>query len=233
MPQLIKMSFFTIYILRISIQDVEKREAIVLKKKELDELLDQNIIKKKRIPILIRDNYWKKVFSQKINRTMEGLIKQLQKLLTEEAENNKQLKLRRDRKQQLMAKILTISDLVNSKGEENALSELEKCTAEINTLNAEMEGLLKIVEEYPEEIVRVNLELLKESLRVAYGEFIDNHEDLGRVNEEINRIRERLNVLRIEKEDREKKEQALYTFIHSMIGHEEIEKLDIHFLKDK
>ncbi len=205
----------------------------MLKKKELDELLDQNIIKKKRIPILIRDTYWKRVFSQKINRVMEALIKQLQKLLVDEAENKKQLRLRRERKQQLMAKILTISDLVNSKGEENALSELERCTAEINTLNAEMEGLIQIVEEYPKEIEKVNLELLKESLRVAYSEFIDNHENLGKVNVEINKIRERLNALRLEKEDREKKEQALYSFIHSMIGHEEIEKLDIHYLKDK
>jgi len=205
----------------------------VFKKKVLDEILDQNIIKKNRIPILIRDSYWKKVFSQKINRSMEALIKQLQKLIAEEAEYKKQLKLKKDRKQILMNKILTISDLVNSKGEENALEELGRCRDEISSLNNEMEELFQIIEGYPKEIEKINLELLKESLRVAYSDLVDNNDNLHKVNDEINKIRDRLNALRVEKEEREKTGEYLYSFIHSMIGHEEVEKLDLHYLKYK
>ena len=164
---------------------------------------------------------------------MESLIKQLQKLVSEESESKKQLKMKKDRKRILINKILTISDLINTKGEENSLMELEKCKEEINMLNNEIEVLYETMESYPQEIEKINLELLKESLKIAYGELADNQENLNDVSDEIIKIRERLNFLRLQKEELEKKTESLYSFIHAMIGHEEIEKLDIHYLKNK
>lgn len=202
-------------------------------KKRLQFQLDENIIKKNRIPILTRDKEWNKVFEEYMNRSMDSMHKELEKLIEEERSYHVRLKSYQEQKRMLMNKIIHFSDLINSQNNEDALLELENTKEELDKINAEIDEIFIILETYPKRIEKINYQLLKESVAIAYKKIVDENSRLVAVDNEIEDLRERLGILRDEKEELEKKIEYLYSFLHSIIGHEEMEKLDILFLKEK
>ncbi|KAB3533561.1 hypothetical protein [Alkaliphilus serpentinus] len=188
--------------------------------------LDEKIIKKSKVPILIHDIAWRQIFKKNMNRTMEGLSKELDNLLKEEKETQKKIQERNNRKNTVIKLILKISELINSKGREDAIEELEKAKDEMQQLNTELEELYQRLESFPFEIERVNLALLKETVRVAYTDLNKSKDQLAATEGEISKLRMKLDVLREEKEELTNKVDSLYTFLHAMVGHEEMENID-------
>ena len=92
--------------------------------------------------------------------------------------------------------------------------------------------MLEELEIYPEKIEHVNLELLKATAKVSYAEINTTQSRLKTVDEEIEQLREKLGEYRDEKESLEKKVQVIYSLLHSIIGPDEIEQLDIKFFED-
>lgn len=201
-----------------------------LKKNESIEFANK-IMKKSRIPILIYDQQWKKLFANSMNKSMETLSKDLQQLLTEEKELEHRLKSSQGRKRILMNKIIHLSDRLNSKGEEIEISDIEDAKDEIAKINEEIDEIRENLELYPQKIESTNMELLKETAKVAYSEINNTQARLSDVDEEINILREKLGQYWDEKEALEEKVQVLYSLLHSIIGPEEIEKLDVKFLQ--
>lgn len=189
------------------------------------------IMKKNRIPILIYDKQWKQVFHSNMNKSMETLSKNLQQLLDEEKELEKKLKSSQDRKRVLMNKIIHLSDRLNSRGEEIEISNMENARDEITKINDEIDEIRESLELYPKKIEIVNMELVKETAKTAYSEINTTESRLLDVDEEIHILREKLGMYWDEKESLEQKVQILYSLLHSIIGPEEIEKLDIRFFQ--
>lgn len=201
-------------------------------RKDTDIQIDENIIKKNHIPILVRDKQWKDIISTKANKNIQSFSKNIENLLNEERELTKLLKDSKQHKTKLMNKILHLSDLLNRKGQEDVVAELEKCKEEINKTNHIIDETIEKLEIYPKEIERVNLALLKETINIVYKDISNDNEKLHAIDEEINVLREKLGNLRDEKDELEKNIEMLYSFLHTVIGHEEMEKLDIRFLKE-
>lgn len=191
------------------------------------------IIRKSRIPILIHDKQWKQLFSNDMSKYMENLSKELEKLLKEEKELRKRLKDYQYRKRVLMNKIIHLSDRLNIKGESVDIINMENLKNEISCLNEEIDKVRKNLEAYPPKIENVNMELLEETAKIAYLEIDKAETRIKAVDYEIGLLRERLGEYRDEKEVLEKKAQVLYSLLHSIIGSEEIEKLDEKFFKDR
>ena len=163
---------------------------------------------------------------------MENLSKELEKLLIEQKQAQDKLRVNKEKKRVLMNKIIHLSDLLISKGEEVQVSSIEDAKNEINALNEEIDQLLEELEIYPEKIEHVNLELLKATAKVSYAEINTTQSRLKTVDEEIEQLREKLGEYRDEKESLEKKVQVIYSLLHSIIGPDEIEQLDIKFFED-
>jgi len=189
--------------------------------------LDENIIKKNKIPVLIKDKTWMYIRDNCKNRSMDSLAKGLDVLVKEETTYEKQLRSMKEKKKMLMSKVINLSDLVNTQGEDRHIPEIEKSKDEIEVLNSEIDRISEVLLEYPKRIEKANLQLLRETVKVAYKDVRTNQVHLNKLDKEINELREKLNNLRGEKEVVEKKVGVLYGFLHSLVGPEEMEKLDI------
>ncbi|WP_026476645.1 hypothetical protein [Alkaliphilus transvaalensis] len=194
-------------------------------------LLDKKIIKKSNVPILIKDKEWREVFTKKSNRIIENLSGELTDLVAQEATYKKNLAEKKKQKKLLMEKILELSDEINSKGLEESIETLEKSKEEFTVVVEEIDEIYKVLEEFPGKIEEVNLALLEETVQIAYQDLVDGQKNLDGIHEEIAKLRDRLAILREDKEELDTKLSYLYSFLHTMIGHEEIEKLDIHYFK--
>jgi len=203
---------------------------MLFKKNESIEFANQ-AMKKRRIPILIHDQQWMKIFSGNMNKSMEVLSKELHKVLSDEKQIQQNLKSSLERKRILMNKIIHLSDRLNSKGEEIDISNIQDAKDEINRINEEIDKMRESLEMYPKKIENTNMELLKETTKVAYLQINNTETRLISVDEEIKILRERLGKYWDEKELLEEKTQVLYSLLHSIIGPEEIEKLDMKFFQ--
>jgi len=73
----------------------------------------------------------------------------------------------------------------------------------------------------------------EEDKKIAYLSINNTESRLISIDKEIDLLREKLGQYRDEKESLEEQKQVLYSLLHSIIGPEEIEKLDIRFLQKK
>ena len=82
-------------------------------------------MKKNRIPILLYNKHWRSLYNNNMNKSMENLSKELEKLLIEQKQAQDKLRVNKEKKRVLMNKIIQLSDLLNSKGEEVQVSSIE------------------------------------------------------------------------------------------------------------
>lgn len=204
----------------------------MLFKKNIDIYIDENIIKKNRVPILTKDRVWKDIIGANTSKSIQSLSNRLEELLEEEKKLKIQLKDNKQQKTKLMNKIIHLSNLLNSKGQENVLPEMERCKEEIEKINEAIDVIMEKLEEYPKEIEKINLALLKETIIIVYSDINTSQNRLFTVKDEIDELRAKLNSLREEKDLLEEKIELLYSFLHTVVGHEEMEKLDLRFLKE-
>lgn len=200
------------------------------KRKDFIDFKDK-IMRKNRIPILIHDKQWKQLFSNNMNKNMESLSKELGKLIKEEKELEKELKNSQHRKRIIMNKIIHLSDKLNIKGQAVDTTEMENAKNEISSLNEDIDKIRESLEEYPQKIEDINIELVEETANLAYLEIDEAESRIKVVDNEIELLRERLGEYRDEREALDKRAQTLYSVLHSIIGSEEIEKLDEKFFK--
>jgi len=202
-------------------------------KKNININIDENIIKRKQVPILIKDKQWKKIISDNKNRTIKSLSLELEELIDEEKSLKREWTKHNQEKRRLMNKILQLSDLVNTKGQEDMLPELERCKEEINKVNQNIDKIMENLESYPSQIEKLNFNLLKETIKIVYQDMICSNDELFLVAEKMNKLRQELGELRDERIFLEERVEELYSFLHDTVGHEEMEKLDIKFLEDE
>ncbi len=65
-----------------------------------------------------------------------------------------------------------------------------------------------------------------ESTRVCYERFRENLEKLGELEAEIAGLQEQLKMKKLDKQEREMRDEKMYTYLHSVLGPELMEKLD-------
>lgn len=191
------------------------------------------IMNKGRVPILINNKHWRQLSLNNTNKTIDGLGKELEKLIEEEKRLHQDLKDYQHRKRILMNKIIHLSNRLNIKGEQIDILDLDNAKSEIAIINDEIDRIYESLEEYPQKIRDVNMDLLKETVKVSYSEIDKAETRMEFVDEEIRVLRERLGQYWDEKEGLEDKIQTLYSLLHSIIGSEGIDKLDEKFLRHK
>ncbi|WP_432402390.1 hypothetical protein [Wukongibacter sp. M2B1] len=195
--------------------------------REID--LDEKIIKRKKIPILIKDNTWQSLYNEKQTKNMRGLAKKLEELIHDEKEYMKQLKEAQKKKKVLMNKVLKLSDDANSNDNSVALIQLENTRNKILEVNDRIDELQFKLETLPKEIYDTNFELLKETVYESYEDIIEEKERVSYLDIEIQKLRKVLGKMWEEKFTKEKRINDLYLYLHGTLGHEEIDKLDREF----
>ena len=192
--------------------------------------LEDGLIRRKKIPVLILNKEWKILFEEYMTKDMLKSAKELREMLSEEKQSELQLKIIRKQKKQLMEKILLLSEEINNSEKKESINKMEETKEQILEINKKIDELEYNLEILPKKIENLNLSLLKDTINIAYGDIKEGGSKMKTLTEEITKLRE---TLRLKWEDKlywEKRTQQLYSYLHDNLGHEETNKLDRHFL---
>ncbi|MHB1392177.1 MAG: hypothetical protein ACYCYE_03695 [Clostridia bacterium] len=189
-----------------------------------------NIVKRNRIPILIYVPEWIQLFSNNKSRSMQKTIARLEELIAREKECDSELRSLEKRKKVVMNKILYLSKDINDNNNEAALPKMEETEKELIEINQKMPKLIEEMEALPDLINEQNTLLLKETIKRSYDLIKEHKSESENCQEQVNEIRQKLAALIQKKVDMEERVNKLYSFVHGMIGADEMESLDENFL---
>lgn len=196
-----------------------------------DIVLTENLMKRKKIPILIEDDEWKDIFGKDMTRDMKKIVGELEATIKEDREATQQVKICRKAKKNMMAKILQLSDEVNNNNNKEALEKLEMARDKVLQINDQLDEAQFKLETLPKKIEELNMELLKETIPIAYDDIIEGNNRIKELTTEIIKLRDQLKSDWDEKLNLENRVGVLYEYLHHTLGYEETNKLDRQFLK--
>lgn len=189
-----------------------------------------NIVKKNKIPILIYVPEWIQLFSGNKSRSMQKIIAKLEELIARGKSCDLELDKLNKRKKIVMNKILYLSKEINDNDNNAALPKMEQAEKEIIEINQRMPRLIEESEMLPDRINEANTQLLKETIKRAYELIKEYESESEKYQEQVNEFRQKLADLIQKKVYTEEQVNKLYSFIHGMIGADEMESLDKSFL---
>ncbi|RKD30066.1 hypothetical protein [Thermohalobacter berrensis] len=192
--------------------------------------LDYDIVVKNKVPILIQDKSWKKLFGDVQEKEIVKYKEQLKSLIKEEIEIERKLNQANSKKKRIMAKILNTSNEINNRNNKNSVNKLDILKEEIHNLNDEIDELTFRLEVLPREIRITNYNLLLATVKYAYKELKMDHKKLETANEKIEILRNQLRELIEEKHEHEEKISNTYSFLHGILGSKVMEQLDKQML---
>lgn len=193
-------------------------------KKRID--LDQNIIKKNKIPILCHEPTWIKLFGNADNKNIQKAKEELIELLEENKRLDNRVKELQKEKVHAMKMILGISDSINNENKVENVKLLDEYKYKMENINEELDELTFQLEMMPNKIKEANLRLLNATLDYGYKELSNREKVLKEALDEIDVLKARLKELIKIKYDYEEWINATYKFFHGLLGSDTIDKID-------
>lgn len=193
--------------------------------------IDENILRKNKIPLLYKDPNWIELFGEVEDKELKNTRIELEKKVFREKEIISLIKNHQAEKLQCMKMILGVSDSVNNDNKRENLRLLDEYKDKIESINNEIDELTFESETIPKEIRELNLNLLKVTVRYGYEELRQKENTLKQATEEIDVLRRKLKELIRIKYDYGEWINKTYTFFHALLGSEVIEKIDQERLK--
>lgn len=203
-------------------QDIKVSRQVV---KEREKML-QEIMEKKKLPIVILDKDWYRVKELIASDLIIEKEKELLDTMKEQGKLNNTLKENYAVKQNLMKKVLEVSEALNTNGDAKKSNELDTLHHAITKLNEELPKQQARLEEVESLIDTLNRELTSEALALSYTYMESCKTTSQNLGEEIDALREEL----LEKAKAKKKYDiqiaTLYHYIHDIVGYKHIDKID-------
>ena len=196
--------------------------------------LDENILRKNRIPLLTDEPEWVRLFGSVNNRQIQSAKDNLIQAIKEEKELEAHGKEIQKKKSNHMKMILEVSNALNNednKDKERNIKLLDRYKDEILKINEEVDEIKYRLESFPKEIREANFQLLSASVQYGYEELKHKEKEFNKAVEELDSLRIKLREALKNKHDNEEWINATYSFLHGILGSEVIDKLDREKLK--
>lgn len=193
--------------------------------------ITKKILKTNKIPLLIEYEPWKKLFSSGVNKEITDKTLEVKRLQKENVVIKGELEGYYKEKRNTMAQIVLVSNEINEKGNEQAESKLDELKAKLEDLNIKINEKSNRMEDIPKELDDLNFILLEETVKYVYENMSTDKGELQEVNLKIEEYRKELDLLREKREKLDSKIESMYSFLHGLVGHKEMEKLDKKFFK--
>lgn len=194
-------------------------------------ILDDDIIKRNKIGIVIFDKNWKKLFLDNMSRSMKKKVQTLDELCKNKLNAEDSLKMCKKQKKQILKMILELSDNINNKNN-GSLLKLENLKEKIVYINDKIDEYEFQLEILPKEIRKLNREILEESTHIAYKSIEEESKRIEEITKEMNKLRQILGGLRDEKISLEESVNDVYEYIHNTLGHSIVNKYDKQYLEE-
>ena len=189
-------------------------------------------IKEAKIPVLILDNKWHKLFKK--TGTTDEIVRleaELTELLKKQGRLNTELKSIKKLKNDLMNDIVEHMNDGEGKGADKAAA--EKKIADNKRLIDEANEKLAAHEdemiELPREIDRVNRGLMLNTMALCYEKLSANTDEIEQISDWIHKIRIELKKQLITKQEKEYYNSELYSFMHDIFGQDVMELFDMRY----
>lgn len=191
-----------------------------------DEMFREALIGKK-IPLLVLDNNWHKLFTQTgDNEKLHILEDNLNELLKKQGRINTELKSLSAYKKKLMHEIIDIMELPDSDAKEKKMSENKRLIEETNVKIADYNDELL---DLPREIEDANFELMLASMHICYERIQKNVNDIDAINKWIADAREKIKRQAVKKQQKEIWNDELYSYMHAIFGPDVIDVFDMKY----
>ncbi|NLY77566.1 MAG: aminoacyltransferase [Tissierellia bacterium] len=193
--------------------------------------LDESIIIKNRIPLLIKDKNWINLFGKSSNKLIRNLSDELTELINKRRQLTREEDRLKEEKLLAMKMILGISDSINNENKTYNLDLLDEYKEKVESINERLDEISHEQERIQEEIKELNFDLLRATVYYGYKELKKKEKVIKDIDEELESIRKRTKELINKKYDYQEWVQSAYLLLHGFLGREEIEKLDNKILE--
>ncbi|MDR2045353.1 MAG: hypothetical protein LBQ15_13565 [Clostridium sp.] len=191
-------------------------------------------LKGKKVPILTLDNQWYRLFEiQHGNETVTELEKQLNELLKRQGKLNTDSKTLRRQKKRLMGEIVPmVTELEQNTAAaaqrqlEEKLEEHKRLIEECNERLAEYQNELL---DLPARIHAINFSLMLATMDYCYQAMQDNTKEILEIARWVGTIREELKKNLIHKQEMERRNHNIYSYMHDLFGAEVIDLFDMRY----
>ncbi len=182
----------------------------------------------KKIPILTLDNTWHRLFTQvESNAEIDSLVEKINELLKKQGKLNTDTKDIRALKKRLLDEIVELMDeSSNSKSAEKKIAENKRLVEECNE---KLEAYGDDLYEVPRKIQELNYQLMLETMEVCYENIKDNNAEIEEISKWVDIMRVELKKKVVIKQQRLKRNQDFYTYMHNIFGADVIDLFDLKY----
>ncbi len=187
-------------------------------------------LKDKKIPLLTLDNTWHRLFTQTDpSPEIVKLSEELNELLKKQGKLNNDTKDIKALKKRLMAEIVEQMDALSenpSKALEKKLNDNKRL---IEECNQKLEEFGDDIYDIPKQINDVNYKLMLATMEVCYEQIQENNAEIEEISNWVNEIRAELKKKVVRKQQKLKRNQNFYTYMHDIFGADVINIFDMKY----
>ena len=184
----------------------------------------------KKVPVLTLDHKWHRLFTQiDSNSEIKSLEKELNELLKRQGKINTETKEIKALKNKLMEEIRSSSMDTESVDPEK----IEENKKLVEDCNQKLESYQDEALDLPNEINEINKKLMLATMEVCYDDIKEGTEEINEISQWIDEIRVELKKKVVRKQEKQKRIQDLYAFMHDIFGADVIEIFDMKYNPDE
>ena len=200
-------------------------------KKEVDESKKESFVRAlegKKIPILTLDNKWYQLLDSESRARVQELETQLNALLKRQGKLNNEVKDIKKLKKRLMDEIVSSmgEEEQNDDGENGQKAEQNKRLVE--ECNEKLENCQDELLDLPREIERSNFQLMLATMDCCYDTMKENEDAIQEMAQWVAEVRVELKKKLVRKQEMERHNHAIYSYMHDVFGAEVVDIFDMH-----
>ena len=184
----------------------------------------------KKVPVLTLDHKWHRLFTQiDTNPEIKSLETELNELLKRQGKINTETKEIKALKNKLMEEIRSSSmdaEALDEKKVEENKKLVEDCNEKLEAYQDEALDL-------PAKINEINKKLMLATMEVCYDDIKEGTEEINEISQWIDEVRVELKKKVVRKQEKQKRIQDLYAFMHDIFGADVIEIFDMKYNPDE
>lgn len=177
----------------------------------------------KKIPLLPLDNKWYKLMSgYTMTEQMVADEEEIKELLKKQGRLNTSLKELKKKKNHLMAQIVGNMDEEAGSTMDDIKEQIEECN---RTMDEYMDELIDI----PKLLNEINYRLMLGTMELCYDSIKTNTDVINEIGDWIDNIRKELKLNVVRKQEKEYKNQQIYSYMHDIFGADVIDIFDMKY----
>ncbi|MBO5337824.1 MAG: hypothetical protein J6A94_11935 [Lachnospiraceae bacterium] len=189
----------------------------------------QQALQGKNIPILTLDNKWYKLLDEVGKASVKNLEEELNKLLQRQGKLNTESKSIHKLKKKLMNEIVPMVDEMEQSGDKKLEKKIDENRRLIEDCNQKLSAYQDELLEIPKEIDRINMQLMLITMEHCYNVMQANTADIDKISDWVTEVRIELKKNLIRKQEMEKQNQDIYSYMHDIFGADIVNLFDLKY----